>query len=52
MSIQKVAAQMTMSVRIPGNRIKGLQAIEKVAMKLKSRLFLLFFSWLTTTTGV
>ena len=43
MSIQKVAAQMTMSVRIPGNRIRGLKAIEKLAMKLKSRLFLLFF---------
>jgi hypothetical protein len=29
------------SVRIPGNR--GLQAIEALAMKLKNRLFLLFF---------
>ena len=47
MSIQKVAAQMTMSVRGPGNRTRRLQTIA-VAMKmksrrLKSRVFLLLF---------
>jgi hypothetical protein len=34
---------MTMSVRIPWSRTRELQAIEALAMKLKSRLFLLFF---------